>query len=135
MLDSGPHAYWRLDDTSGSGMAADSVLANEGADNAPYSGVTLGQDAGPLAGLVRDRGDVQRVVVVRDAASRGWCHGRPYQTVSLWFKTSSPDGVLFSYENAPLSAGSTTANWVAGDLRRQRREAQRPSTGTGTRPR
>ena len=50
MLDSGPHAYWRLDETSGSGTAADSVLANEGTDNATYSAVTLGQDAGPLAG-------------------------------------------------------------------------------------
>src|SRR5262249_54443343 len=50
VLSSGPHAYWRLDDAAGSGMTADSVLANEGADNAPYSGVTLGQDQGPLAG-------------------------------------------------------------------------------------
>ena len=49
MLDSGPHSYWRLDETSG-GTAADSVLANEGADNATYTGMSLGQDTGPLAG-------------------------------------------------------------------------------------
>ena len=49
VLDSGPHSYWRLDDTSG-GTATSSVLANEGADNAAYSGATLGRDAGPLAG-------------------------------------------------------------------------------------
>jgi large repetitive protein len=55
-MDSGPHAYWRLDDAAGSGMAADSVLANEGADNAPYSGVTLGQDQGPLAGSAATAG-------------------------------------------------------------------------------
>ena len=111
VLDSGPHAYWRLDDTAGSGMAADSVLANEGADNAPNSGVTLGQDAGPLAGssatAATFNGSSSYVTL-----QQGLVSGAANQTVSLWFKTSSPDGVLFSYENAPLSAGSTTANWV-----------------------
>src|SRR6185437_13900989 len=111
VLDSGPHAYWRLDDAAGSGLAADSVLANEGADNAPYSGVTLGQDAGPLAGssatAATFNGSSSYVTL-----QQGLVSGAANQTVSLWFKTSSPDGVLFSYENAPLSAGSTTANWV-----------------------
>ena len=111
VLDSGPHAYWRLDDAAGSGMAADSVLANEGADNAPYSGVTLGQDQGPLAGSAATAGTFNgssSYVTLQ----QGLVSGAANQTVSLWFKTSSPDGVLFSYENAPLSAGSTTGNWV-----------------------
>ena len=44
VLGSGPHSYWRLDETSGS-TAASSVLANEGTDNSTYSGVSLSQAA------------------------------------------------------------------------------------------
>ena len=56
VLDSGPHSYWRLDEGAGSGTAASSVLLNEGADNASYTSVTLGQP-GPLGPLRRPRGN------------------------------------------------------------------------------
>ena len=134
VLDSGPHSYWRLDEAAGSGMAASSVLANEGADNAPYSAVTLGQDAGPLAGssatAATFNGTSSYVTL-----QQGLVSGAANQTVSLWFKTSSPDGVLFSYQNAPLSAGSTTANWVPAIYVGQRREAQRQVLQRERRPR
>ena len=38
--------------------------------------------------------------------------GASYQTISLWFKTSTPDGVLYSYETTPITAGSTTYGYV-----------------------
>ena len=36
--------------------------------------------------------------------------GAAYQSVSLWFKTTATNGVLYSYQSAPLSAGSTTSD-------------------------
>ena len=38
--------------------------------------------------------------------------GASYQTISLWFKTSTPDGVLYSYETTPITTGSTTYGYV-----------------------
>ena len=38
--------------------------------------------------------------------------GASYQTISLWFKTTTADGVLFSYQAAALRPGSTTANYM-----------------------
>ncbi|MGH3296636.1 MAG: LamG-like jellyroll fold domain-containing protein [Trebonia sp.] len=111
VLDSGPHAYWRLDEPSGSGTAGDSMLVNEGADNASYTGVTLGQDQGPLPGssatAASFNGSSSYVTL-----KQGLVSGASYQTVSLWFKTSTPDGVLFSYQASPITAGSTTSSWV-----------------------
>ena len=38
--------------------------------------------------------------------------GAAYQSVSMWFKSSSPNGVLFSYQAQQITAGSTTARYV-----------------------
>jgi hypothetical protein len=111
VLDSGPHAYWRLDEPSGSGTGADSVLANEHADDAPLTGVTLGADGSPLTGssatAAAFNGSSSYMTL-----QQGLVSGASYQTISLWFKTSTPEGVLFSYEASPITAGSTTARWV-----------------------
>ena len=111
VLDSNPESYWRLDETSGN-LAASSVLANEGADVSGYSAVTLGQDQGPLPGSAA-------TAATFNAASKSYVtlpsklvSGASYQTVSMWFKTSATDEVLFSYEKAPITNGSTTARWV-----------------------
>ncbi len=38
--------------------------------------------------------------------------GESYQSVSLWFKTTTANGVLFSYQSSPLSAGTTTGSYT-----------------------
>ena len=110
VLDSGPHSYWRLDETSGT-TAASSVLVNEGTDNATYSGVTLGQP-GPLAGSSATsagfNGSSSYVQLPTNLVS-----GASYQSVSLWFKTTSTAGeVLFSYQSSTLSAGTTPGGYT-----------------------
>ena len=54
MLDSAPHSYWRLDETSGD-HRRDSVLANEGADNGYYTGGDDRPGPGAAGGVVGDR--------------------------------------------------------------------------------
>ncbi len=106
VLDSGPQSYWRLDETSGT-QANSSVLANEGSDVAAYYQVTQGTDAGPLPGSAAKaatlNGTSSYVVLPSKLVS-----GADYQSVSLWFKTSSPNGVLFSYQAQQIFNGSTT---------------------------
>ena len=108
VLDSGPHSYWRLDETSGA-TAASSVLANEGADNASYNAVTLGQDAGPLAGSPAKAayftGASSYVTLPSNLVTSA-----QYQSISLWFKTTTVDGVLWA-SSASGPAGSTTGNY------------------------
>ena len=109
VLDSGPESYWRLDETSGT-KAASSVMLNEGTDNATYSGAT-GTDAGPLAGSTAPAstfdGTSSQVTLPQNLVS-----GESYQSVSLWFKTTTANGVLFSYQSSPLSAGTTTGGYT-----------------------
>jgi RHS repeat-associated protein len=110
VLDSGPRSYWRLDETSGA-TAASSVLLNEGTDDATYSGVTLGTAAGPLTGssatAAAFNGTSSSVTLPVNLVS-----GATYQSVSLWFKTTSDNGVLFSSQAAPLSAGTSSAYYT-----------------------
>ena len=109
VLDSGPESYWRLDETSGT-KAFSSVMLNEGTDNATYSGAT-GTDAGPLAGSTALAstfdGTSSQVTLPQNLVS-----GESYQSVSLWFKTTTANGVLFSYQSSPLSAGTTITNYT-----------------------
>jgi large repetitive protein len=107
VLDSGPQSYWRLDETSGS-QANSAVLANEGSDVAAYYQVTQGTDAGPLPGSAAKaatlNGTSSYVVLPSKLVS-----GAASQSVSMWFKSSSPNGVLFSYQAQQIFNGSTTA--------------------------
>jgi YD repeat-containing protein len=109
VLDSGPHSYWRLDETSGT-RAVDSVLANEGADNSTYSGVTLGQDAVPLSGSSATAATFNGSAWV--TLPSNLVTSAAYQTISLWFKTSDPAGVLFSSSaQGPTASGTTTESF------------------------
>lgn len=108
VLNSAPHSYWRLDETSGT-TAASSVTQNEGADNATYSGVTLGADTGPLPGATAAsfNGTSSHVTLPVNLVS-----GAIYQSISLWFKTTSDNGVLFSYQDDPIGNGTTSAQYT-----------------------
>ena len=101
VMDMGPASYWPLAETTGT-VASSQVLANVGADNGTYSGVSLGQIPGPLAGssaaVAGFNGTTSSVALpdLHMATSLA-------QSVSLWFKTSTPGGVLFSYSDVPIA--------------------------------
>jgi RHS repeat-associated protein len=108
ILDQNPHSYWPLSEASGT-TAHSAVLANEGKDNGTYSNVTLGQP-GPLtpssAGTAAGFNGTSSYVSLPNL-DEGTA---PDQTIALWFKTSAPDGVLFSYSDDPIAACAAPAN-------------------------
>jgi RHS repeat-associated protein len=109
VLDADPHSYWRLGESSGV-KAASAVLANAGTDAADYTDVTLGQ-TGPLAGSAATaagfNGTSSLVSLPNSLVANG-----SYQSVSLWFKTTAANGVLFSYQADPVANGTTLANYT-----------------------
>jgi RHS repeat-associated protein len=101
-----PYSYWRLNETSDD-AARSSMLENGGVDNGTYSGVTLGQP-GPLAGSTATAAgfngtssQVQLPAKLTTDATN--------QAVSMWFKTTGGDGVLYgqSLETATSTAATT----------------------------
>jgi RHS repeat-associated protein len=109
VLGSGPHSYWRLDETSGS-TAASSVLANEGTDNSTYSGVSLSQ-AGPLPGsAATSAGFNGTSSYVR--LPGGLVSGASYQSLSVWFKTTTAGGVIFSSSADPITSSTTAGRYT-----------------------
>jgi RHS repeat-associated protein len=108
VLDSGPQSYWRLDETSGT-AAASSVLANEGADNAFYSGTTLGTDTGPLAGSPAKAATFNGSSYA--ALPSYLVSAASYQTISLWFKTTATNGVLWSSTASTAPTGTTNGSY------------------------
>jgi hypothetical protein len=109
VLDTGPHSYWRLDEASGT-TAASSVLANEGTDNATYSGVTLGKP-GPLAGSTATaasfNGTSSYLKLPTNLVS-----GASYQSLAVWFKTTTINGVIFGSSADPITDSSTPRNYT-----------------------
>ncbi len=109
VLDEGAANYWPLSEGSGT-TANDAVLANEGADNGTYADVTLGQP-GPLTGgngtAAGFNGSSSLLTLPSVHTGTG-----PSFTYSLWFKTSTPNGVLYSASDNPLQATSTHGNFV-----------------------
>ncbi|MET8907613.1 LamG-like jellyroll fold domain-containing protein [Micromonospora sp. NPDC004551] len=105
-LNAGPYSYWRMNEPSGATGAMSSVLSNDGADNASYTNVTLGAP-GPLAGSSATAASFNgtassmqlRQKLVTEAS---------YQSMSLWFKTSTAGGVLLGYSEDAVAAGATT---------------------------
>jgi RHS repeat-associated protein len=114
VLDTGPAAYWRLNEGSG-GTAVDSVLPNEGVYNGTYSNVTLGQPGslpGSTATSASFNGTSSYMQLPASLASNASYLAGGYLSVSLWFKTTTDNGVLFSYQSNPISAGTTTGSYV-----------------------
>jgi RHS repeat-associated protein len=110
VLDKGARSYWPLAETSGT-TAASAVLANEGVDNASYSGVTLGSTVGPLPSSAvtgATFNGTSSVVTLPDLRMGSSIA----QSVSLWFNAAAgtPAGVLFSYSDMPISGIATSGN-------------------------
>ncbi|WP_433076607.1 LamG-like jellyroll fold domain-containing protein [Dactylosporangium sp. CA-052675] len=105
VLNTGPYSYWRLNETSGT-QAQSGVLSNDGTDNGIYSNVTLGgapalnQSTSTTAAFNGTNSSVKLPIKLATESS--------YQSVSLWFKTATPLGVLFSNQRDLVSQGATT---------------------------
>jgi RHS repeat-associated protein len=107
VLDHGVRSFWPLSETSGT-TASSVVLANEGADNATYSNVTLGQTAGPLTGSAATAASFNGTSSYVHLPDLGMSASIA-QSVSLWFQVpaGAPAGVLFSYSDAAIAPTST----------------------------
>ena len=106
VMDANPKSYWTLGEGSGT-VAHSAVLANEGSDNATYSNVTLAQP-GPFANSTATSAGFNGTTSFVQLPS-SLALGTSTQTISMWFKTSSPNGVLFSYSALPLNNTYTYA--------------------------
>ncbi|MFJ6166014.1 LamG-like jellyroll fold domain-containing protein [Micromonospora orduensis] len=109
-LNAGPYSYWRLTEASGATTAASSVLGNAGVDNASFNNVALGQPAalpGSTATTAGFNGTSSFVQLPGNLVSDG-----QYQSVSMWFKTTTPNGVLFSYQADAITKGTTPGNYT-----------------------
>jgi large repetitive protein len=109
VLNNGPYSYWRLGEASGA-VAASSVLANAGTDNGTYSNVTLGGtdrpwSQGPTA--AQFSGSNSYVQLPGKLVAAG-----AYQSISMWFRTTTAGGVLFSYSANPITNGTTASNYT-----------------------
>ncbi|MFC7713069.1 LamG-like jellyroll fold domain-containing protein [Micromonospora lupini] len=105
-LNTDPYSFWRLNESPGATVAQSAVLSNDGVDNATYANVTLGSP-GPVANSTSTaasfNGTSSSVKLPAKLVTEA-----SYQSISMWFRTSSPTGVLFSHQVDPVSTGATT---------------------------
>ncbi|GAA2773174.1 hypothetical protein GCM10010440_74820 [Kitasatospora cinereorecta] len=106
VLDAAPSSYWRLGEASGT-TAGSEAIANQGTDNATYTGVTLGTAGGPLTGstTITATFDGTTSSVALPSSSLG----NSYLAIGLWFKTTTP-GALVGYQNQPLGTAPSHAS-------------------------
>ncbi|MFC4131754.1 LamG-like jellyroll fold domain-containing protein [Hamadaea flava] len=112
LLDAGPHSYWRLSEPAGTVKANSDVLDNGGTDAATYSNVQLGQP-GPLPGSAATAASFNGTSSYVEVPGK-LVSAASYQSVSMWFKTTTPDSVLFSYQKDPITGGTTAGNYTPG---------------------
>ncbi|MFG1954728.1 LamG-like jellyroll fold domain-containing protein [Micromonospora sp. NPDC048830] len=111
VLNSDPYAFWRLNEAPNTTAAASAVVSEDGADSGSYTDVTLG--GGPAlpdstSTSASFNGTSSLVTLPAKAVAEG-----SYQSIGMWFKTSSPNGVLFSYQKDQVTpAATTTAAFV-----------------------
>jgi RHS repeat-associated protein len=83
------------------------VLASEGTDDGTYHGVTLGQ-AGPVAGSAATSGSFNGTSSYVQLPN-SLVPSDDYQSISVWFKTTTAGGVLFGSSGSPLGSPDMTA--------------------------
>ncbi|HET9654279.1 MAG TPA: LamG-like jellyroll fold domain-containing protein [Kineosporiaceae bacterium] len=110
VANAGPTSYWRLGEPAGATVAASSVTVNMGTDNASYHGVALGRP-GSLTGSSATAAEFN--------GSSSWLTlpslpgvGGPSETISMRFKTTGKNEVLFSYQADPIENGTTPGNYI-----------------------
>jgi RHS repeat-associated protein len=107
------HSYWRLGEASGT-AAKSAVVDNMGLDNGTYSNVTLGVPGpfqpGATATATGFNGTSSSVSL--PSGTGNMPYDTPYQSVSLWFKTTTPGGVLLGQSVDPITAASTQSAYT-----------------------
>ncbi|WP_282205905.1 LamG-like jellyroll fold domain-containing protein [Kitasatospora fiedleri] len=110
VLDAGASNLWPLSESTPGSGAASAVLSNENADRATYTNVTLGQP-GPLTASTATaagfNGSNSYVEIPRSLAGSS-----SQYTVSMWFRTTAVNGVLFSYSVLPIDKGTSLAQYT-----------------------
>ncbi|MER5181772.1 LamG-like jellyroll fold domain-containing protein [Streptomyces sp. NPDC002896] len=104
VLGAAPSAYFRLGEAAGASTAVDEVRGGSGTYNAATLGVT-----GPFSD--------QKAASFNGSSSSvtlpsGLVPGSGNESVSMWFKTSTANGVLFSASRDPLSSGTTATGYT-----------------------
>ncbi|MEV0270063.1 LamG-like jellyroll fold domain-containing protein, partial [Hamadaea sp. NPDC050747] len=110
LLDAGPHSYWRLSEPAGAVKATSDVLDNAGTDAATYANAALGQ-AGPLPGSSATAAGFNGTSSYVEVPGK-LVTAASYQSLSMWFKTTTPDAVLFSYQKDAITGGTTDGNYT-----------------------
>ncbi|WFE38937.1 LamG-like jellyroll fold domain-containing protein [Micromonospora sp. WMMD998] len=106
VLNSDPYAFWRLNDAAGATAATSAVISADGADTGSYTDVTLGGDAAlpdSTSTSASFNGTSSLVTLPDKAVAES-----SYQSIGMWFRTSAPGGVLFSYQKDPVTPGAST---------------------------
>ncbi|WP_433346316.1 LamG-like jellyroll fold domain-containing protein [Micromonospora sp. CA-111912] len=106
VLNSDPYAFWRLNEAPNATAAVSAVISKDGADTGSYTDVTLGGGAAlpdSTSTSASFNGTSSRVALPAKAVAES-----SYQSIGMWFKTSSPNGVLFSYQKDQVTPGATT---------------------------
>ena len=104
-----PHSYWRLNESDGT-TANSSALANENTDAGQYTDVTLGQ-AAALPGSTSTSASFNGTSSSLDLKA-GLVNDANYQSVSMWFRTTTAAGVLFSYQTDAVTSPTTGNGYV-----------------------
>lgn len=107
VLNTGPYSLWRLNEATGATAALSAVISNDGADTAAYTDVALGGAAAlpdSTSTSATFNGMSSLVTLPTKAVSKS-----SYQSIGMWFRTSTPGGVLFSYAKDAVTPGATTA--------------------------
>ncbi|MGV9625460.1 LamG-like jellyroll fold domain-containing protein [Streptomyces sp. NPDC003487] len=117
VLDAGPSAYWRLNETDGE-RAASEAVSSTGLTDAYYRDVTL-QAPGVLAGTGNKAGSFDGTASYL-ALADDTLASSPFASVEMWFNTTKP-GVLLSQANErmedvdPTVSHSTPLLYVGTD--------------------
>jgi len=109
VMNTGPMSYWPFNETSGT-IAKSAALTNSGIDAARYTNVTLGQPSG-IAGSSGTAAGFNGTSSFVQLPSGLIADGQ-YQSVSMWFKTTTAGGVLFSYNQDPLTNATTPHDYT-----------------------
>ncbi|MFY1695934.1 LamG-like jellyroll fold domain-containing protein [Solwaraspora sp. WMMA2101] len=106
VLNHAPSSFWRLNEPAGERWATSSVLDNGGTDLGFHqntsAGVVPGVWPGSTSASTDFNGSSSWVRLPRRLVTDG-----AYQSISLWFRTTDTDQVLYSYQKDPITAGST----------------------------
>ncbi|MEY2247454.1 LamG-like jellyroll fold domain-containing protein [Streptomyces sp. BF23-18] len=106
VLDSAPTSYWRLGESDGSAAASEAV-SRTGLNDAVHRDTQLGS-ASAIAGTVDTSAGFDGVDSVVELPA-DTLKTAAFPTIELWFKSSTPSGVLVGFQNTEL--GDKPSSW------------------------